>query len=327
MTAPAWLIAGREFRAYTATASFWVALAVGPLALGGALMLAGHRAPAPASLTLTEDSAGRTQARFSETFPLSAAGRREVLQLLEREGHPARPVVEAPAKPRGAVDTGALSRFALVMMLWMTLTGSLGMLLQAVVRERSNRALESLLAAARPWDIVLGKIAGVGGVSLLVVTAWLGSSLALASLTPGSGSVMAAALHGFAQPAGLLRAGAIYVLAFGFYGFVTVAIGARARDNADAQNLARPMFAVLLAVFFAALFSAGGAGGLAWLVYIPPFTPFLLLMGPHSAPVEFAALSGLGIATGLAALLAVKTLKLDFETSSLRALFLARPKS
>src|SRR5206468_8253804 len=39
MSPPLWLIAGREFRAYTATASFWVALAIGPLAMSGVLGL------------------------------------------------------------------------------------------------------------------------------------------------------------------------------------------------------------------------------------------------------------------------------------------------
>lgn len=329
MTSPAWLIAGREFRAYASTASFWIALGVGPLALGGALLLTGHDAPAPAtqSLTLVRDAAGRTEARFSETFPVSPAGRREVLKVLEREGRLGGPVIEAPAKPPPAVNAGAISRFALVMMLWMTLTGSLGMLLQAVVRERSNRALESLLAAARPSDLVLGKVAGVGGVSLLVVTAWLGSSLALSGVAPASRGIVTAVLHGLAQPADLLRAGGIYILAFAFYGFVTVAIGARARDNADAQNLARPMFAVLLAVFFAALFSTGGARGLDWLLYVPPFTPFMLLLGSHGPQAQVAALSGLGLGTTIAAMLAVQALKLDFEAPSLRGLFPVRPKT
>lgn len=329
MNLPARLIAGREFRAYTTTASFWIALAVGPLALGGALLLTGHGAPASptASLTLTRDSAGRTQARFSETFPVSPEGRQQVLRILEREGRLSGPVFEAVEKPRAPADPAAISRFGLVMMLWMTLTGSLGMLLQAVVRERSNRALESLLAAARPWDIVLGKVAGVGGVSLLVVAAWLGSSLVLSGLAPSSRGIVAAVLHGLAQPVELLRAGAIYVLAFTFYGFLTVAIGARARDNADAQNLARPMFAVLLAVFFAALFSTGGARGLDWLLYVPPFTPFMLLLGSHGPQAQVAALSGLGLGTTIAAMLAVQALKLDFKAPSLRGFFPVRPKT
>ncbi len=40
MMAPIWLIAEREFRTYVATLSFWAALAIGPLAAGGGLLLA-----------------------------------------------------------------------------------------------------------------------------------------------------------------------------------------------------------------------------------------------------------------------------------------------
>src|SRR4051812_16022049 len=47
MNAPIWLIAEREFKAYAATFSFWVALAVGPLVMVGVLALAGLAATAP----------------------------------------------------------------------------------------------------------------------------------------------------------------------------------------------------------------------------------------------------------------------------------------
>ena len=306
------LIAEREFRAYAMTASFWVALAMGPLLMAAALLLSGGHgsaaAPPTATLTLTQDPAGTVTAQFGQGFPLSAQGRAQFVDILQRDGrlHGAVRVVEE--KPKSSLDPEALRRFALLMMLWMTLAGSLGMLLQAVVRERSNRALESLLAAARPADVVFGKLLGVGAVSLLVVSAWLGGSAAMGALAPASGGAVAVLLQGLAHPAVLLRAGAIYVLAFGFYGLTTVAIGALARDNADAQNLARPMFATLLVVFFTALASTAGAHSLTWLVYIPPFTPFMLLIQPQAAGVEFVALDLLAAATVLAGWLAVRAL-------------------
>jgi len=308
------LIAGREFRAYAMTASFWVALAVGPLLMGAALLLSGGQgagaAQPAATLTLTQDRSGAVTAEFGEGFPLSVQGRAQFADLLRRDGkiHGAVRVVEP--EPKSNIDSDALRRFALLMMLWMTLAGSLGMLLQAVVRERSNRALESLLAAARPADIVFGKLLGVGAVSLLVVSTWLGSSAAMGALAPSSGGTVASLLQGLADPAVLLRAAAIYVLAFGFYGLATVAIGALARDNADAQNLARPMFATLLVVFFTAMASTAGAHSLAWLVYIPPFTPFMLLIQPQPAGVELVALDLLAAATVLAGWLAVRALRL-----------------
>ncbi len=336
MTPPAILIAGREFRAYVATASFWVALAVGPLAVGGAMALSaagGPPRPAPitvqsqdpvlatsamaalveagrlegrrygpatgaattASLRLRRSPDNGVTAQFSANFPLSLTGQALVERTIERDllaqRLPSRGVVDPGPRVREVrvptktpVDAGALSRFCLVMMLWLTLTGSLGMLLQAVVRERANRALEGLLASARPWEIVLGKLSGVGAVSFLVLAAWLGSAAALAGLTPGGSGVMAAVVTTLAAPAALIRTALLYVLAFAFYGLVTVALGASARDSAAAQNLARPMFAVLLAAFFAALAAvSGAAGSLSWLVYAPPFAPFMMLLTPPTA--------------------------------------------
>jgi ABC-type Na+ efflux pump permease subunit len=294
------LIAGREFRTYVATTSFWIALALGPLILGGALTLgAGLRqAPPSASLTLTSRHGG-AEAVFSENFPLSDAGRREVAGIIAREAGMTRPIAISEPAPMKLRATG-LTRFTLVLLLWLPLVGSLGMLLQAVVRERANRALETLLAAAPAHEIVLGKLAGVGAVSALVVGAWLAPAAALGAIAPGAAGVGSVVLRGLADPMMLARAAALYVLGFAFYGLATIAIGATARDNAGAQNLARPLFAILLAAFFASMAMVQG-GGPAWLAYVPPFTPFALLMSPQPAPVEgvaFGLLIGAAVAAG-----------------------------
>ncbi len=292
MNHPIWLIAGREFRAYVTTASFWLALAIGPLLTGGA-MLAQRTPPAAQEQLVIAAGAGGWEARFSEDFPLSPAGRAQVLQVLRGEGQA---VQAAPARaPREAAD---LSRLLLVLLLWVTLVGSLGMLLQAVVRERANRALEILMSAARPLDVVLGKVLGVGAVSVLVIGAWLAAPAAAAMSAPGPAL---GALAAFADPWVLLRAAVIYGLAFGFYGFLTVAAGVMARDSADAQNLARPMFAVLLVAFFTTMAAAAGAAEkTAWLTFLPPFTPFMLLVRPAPPAVEAVAIAELALATVLA---------------------------
>ena len=188
-------------------------------------------------------------------------------------------------------DAGAaLVRLGLVLVLWTTLTGSLGMLLQATVRERANRSLESLLSAATPMEIVIGKLLGIGAVSVLVLGAWLGSSLGLASLTPASSS-MGDALAALVDPVALLRTAALYLLAFGLFGMATIAVGSVAQDSAGAQNQARPMFAVLLVVFFVCIQSVmGGGSPPAWLVYLPPFTPFVLLLEPVGATTQVVAI-------------------------------------
>ena len=63
MTHPALLIAGREFRTYAGTASFWIALAVGPMIMGGALALTGGAKPPPPSASLVLHQVGRASCR------------------------------------------------------------------------------------------------------------------------------------------------------------------------------------------------------------------------------------------------------------------------
>ena len=366
---PIWLIAERELRTYVATASFWIALAVGPLLMAGMLALAavGATAQAPpiVSISTAEPALSRSAAAavveaaategrrlrvvdrraapalvirrsgdgsldtsFGDGFPLSPSGRALVVRTLERSemirqlklAGTTAPAMRAtnvrmdtPVHPRVVADPQALSRLALVMALWLVLTGSLGMLLQAVVRERSNRALESLLASAEPWQIVCGKLAGVGAVSMLVLAAWLGSGAAVMGFAQGDSAARALALS-LGSSATLARAGLVYILAFTFYGSVTVALGAVARDSADAQNLSRPMFAVLLAAFFAVLFAAlGAAPAAAWLIYLPPFTPFMLLLsapGTLSPWTEATALGLLAASSAAAAMVAARSITL-----------------
>jgi ABC-type Na+ efflux pump permease subunit len=313
------LIAGREFRTYVATLSFWLSLAIAPLGGGIALMLTpGPPAPLLISIQATDGDlrrqaqaalaeAGKLEGRtfafakdgaavtliarsarlldmnFSAGFPLSPSGRVLAARTIEREAsrRAASPVLEIHESQDAASkgpDVAGLARFATMTMLWLTLTGSLGMLLQAVVRERANCSLETLLAAVAPRQIVAGKILGIGTVSLLVLAVWLGSVFVLSSLQPADAGLAPAILANMARSSLLLRDAAIYVCAFGFYGALTVMLGALARDSAGAQNAARPMFVVLLVAFLAALLSVSRSASLDWLIYLPPFTPFLLLV-------------------------------------------------
>jgi len=357
MASPIFLIAEREFRTYVATWSFWLSLAVAPLAAAVALFFLGGspammhvridtggdtllsqgatRAIGEAarlenrSIIVTRDGArasfSRADARtivvrFDPNFPLSPVGRALAMRLLERDASQTAGAALLQVSDRSVplpthLDREALVRLITMAMLWLTLTGSLGMLLQAVVRERANRALESLLAAARGRQIVLGKILGVGAVSMLVLLVWFGFAAAL-SVFAAKGPT--AAIATLSNPLYLLRVGVIYLCAFAFYGSITVALGALARDSAAAQNLARPMFVVLLIGFLAALSSFNSSTGPGnWLVFLPFFTPFLLLALPS-------------VAVPLQCVLLLALLALSFATATLAAAFLnntAEPQS
>lgn len=355
MIRPILLIAEREFRTYVATLSFWLSLAIMPLAGGILLLLStGHAAETAISISGTDaqmvHSAGQAlrqagqmegrslavgqgrdtlaisipmrgivEMRYSKDFPLSSSGRALVARTLERdiarEHAPTMILDVRETLVDTTPDIDRLSQLTATMMLWLTLVGSLGMLLQAVVRERANRALESLLAAARAWQIVAGKMLGIGMVSFLILCCWLGSVFAYSFFLPPEAGLVPAILVKLAEPLALLRAVVIYVCAFAFYGSMTVALGATARDSAAAQNLVRPMFVVLLAAFFVVLLGSGSA--MSWLIYLPPFTPFMLLTARANAIAPFfqvILLCGLLVSAAIIVLVASRLLSVAPQT-------------
>ncbi len=355
---PAWLIAEREFKFYVATASFWIALAIGPaLMLGASFVVPATLKPdAPSQIAIDASDPGlRTQAiealvaagklegrafivaasprpaprlelrrvggqsieaRFGAGFPLTSAGQTLVLRTLERDAaradaERATLTVRLVPPPSAPARTSPMAgRLVLVIMLWLTLTGSLGMLLVAVARERANRALECLLAAARPWQIVLGKLSGVGAVSLLVLASWIGSATIAGSAAPGGAHLMRSLFADLANPAAIAGAVGVYLLAYVLYGLAVVAVGAAAQDTAAAQNWSRPIFAVLLAVFFTSLAAASGAEGVGWLTFAPPFTPFLLLLTQPSPWIALAGAALVAVTAAAAGSLAVHGLQI-----------------
>ncbi len=362
------LLAEREFTAYVASITFWVALALGPVSMAAMLALA-QLSPGPAgppvsvvaidapdatvratavdAISALEALAGTPITISPERAPtriivqrrqgqltLEITGRQSLpplaraflldrIALRERDeksrpgNAPPAPLDLTPSSPPGmsaSPDPGAVKRvgaFALATILWMTLTGSMGMLLQAVVRERANRGLESLLALARPIEIIIGKLAGVGAVSALVVGAWLGAGAALAVLGPHTNGLPGALMSGMTDPAALARSAGAYLMAYLLYGLATVAIGSTAGDTAAAQNLSRPLFAVLVVVFFVITATMSGTSAIVrWLVYVPPFTPFLLILESYNWIEQSLAIVLLLLAILAAATAAQKTARL-----------------
>jgi ABC-2 type transport system permease protein len=203
-------------------------------------------------------------------------------------------------------EPAVILRFLLALFLWLALVTTLGMLLQAIVRERTSRSLETLMASVRPTELIVGKMIGVGGVTAAVMASWLLSlAIGASALLKGQlGPLAQGLLHAAADPWLMLQAVLLFVSGFSFYGALIAVIGALARDEPGAQNLARPLFGVLLMIFFAAL----AAGCLrmnppAWLAWIPPFAPFLLLLKPTLLPPAAWAPVLTGIFAAAAALI------------------------
>ncbi|RSM42945.1 ABC transporter permease [Amycolatopsis balhimycina DSM 5908] len=118
------------------------------------------------------------------------------------------------------------------------------MVAQGVVEEKSSRVVEILLASVRPWQLLLGKVIGLGlvGLTQLVILGAVGLGAATAT------GVFT--LSGFATGAvlwGLLW----YLLGFLLYATIYGALGSLVSRQEDTQSVVGPLNIILVVGFIA----------------------------------------------------------------------------
>ncbi|MEA5358900.1 ABC transporter permease [Amycolatopsis sp., V23-08] len=116
------------------------------------------------------------------------------------------------------------------------------MVAQGVVEEKSSRVVEILLASVRPWQLLLGKVIGLGLVGLTQLVILTAAGLIAATAT----GVLS--LTGFATGA-LLWGLLWYLLGFLLYAMIYGALGSLVSRQEDTQSVVGPINVVLIIGF------------------------------------------------------------------------------
>ncbi|WP_414637157.1 ABC transporter permease [Actinophytocola sp.] len=160
----------------------------------------------------------------------------------------------------------------IIALLYVSLVFYGNLLAQGVIEEKSSRVVELLLATVRPWQLLAGKVLGLGLVGLIQLAVLGVAGLTLASVTgvltiPGSatGSVLW----------GLLW----YLLGFALYATVFAAVGSLVSRQEDAQPVIMPVTLVLLVAFvlgFSVLARNAASTASTVLSLVPLLSPVLM---------------------------------------------------
>jgi ABC-2 type transport system permease protein len=118
------------------------------------------------------------------------------------------------------------------------------MVAQGVVEEKSSRVVEILLASVRPWQLLLGKVIGLGLVGLTQLVIIGAAGLVAASVTG------VFTLSGFATGA-LLWGLLWYLLGFLLYATIYGALGSLVSRQEDTQSVVSPLNIILIVGFVA----------------------------------------------------------------------------
>ncbi len=183
-----------------------------------------------------------------------------------------------------AADTGRQwAPPAFVYLLWIAVFTSAQMLLTNTIEEKSNRIIEVLLSSVSPFQLMTGKIFGIGATGLTIITFWVLSFLGGIKIAPVVSGGIVSPPDFMAQIAGdpFFLASFLFYFLGGFlmYAAILVGFGSVCNSLKEAQNLMQPVFILLIVPLLAMIpITQDPNGTLAkFLSYVPFFTPFVMM--------------------------------------------------
>jgi len=159
--------------------------------------------------------------------------------------------------------------------------------MRGVLEEKSSHVIEVIISTVKPFELMLGKILGIGAVGLTQFLIWA----ALMAAISAPGAAAAVGISGIelpAVPAQLLVFFVVYfVLGFLLYGTLYAGIGAAFDTEQEAQNFQGivTMFLIVPLVLMMQILNQPDGTLSVVLSLIPFFTPMLMFLRMTLAPV------------------------------------------
>ena len=125
--------------------------------------------------------------------------------------------------------------YFLAIFLIVTIFSTSGFLLQSVSQEKTSRVIEVILSSVTSWELLLGKVIGLGLLGLTRVVIWLGSAFALSG---GAVVMLGFAMSLATRPEILILSGVYYLLGFFVFAILMAASGAVGTTQQEAQQVA-----------------------------------------------------------------------------------------
>ena len=183
------------------------------------------------------------------------------------------------------------------------------MVLQSVSEEKSNRIVELMVSSVKPFQLMMGKIIGIGLVGVFQVLIWaviIASVMAIGGTMPGVamfGSGDMTAMQGADMDAGmkifaiisqlpLLEIISLFVLYFvgGYllYASILAALGASVNDQQDTGQMMMPVMIVMVFAFYVGFYSSMNPDGpmAFWCSFVPFTSPIVMMVRiPFGVPL------------------------------------------
>ena len=173
---------------------------------------------------------------------------------------------------RGAAFAGAILLYISIIMFGQFVA-------MGTVEEKQNRVVEVILARVRPWQVLVGKVVGIGVLGLLQLAIFAGAAYISAQLADLPDIDVAAI--GLPIIASLFF---WFILGYTFYAFLYAAVGSTVSRQEDLQGAIMIPIVLIMPGYLLAIFAAENPEALLPTVasWLPPWAPFVM-------PVRMAA--------------------------------------
>ena len=203
---------------------------------------------------------------------------------------------------------GPLTGQALVIFLFMAIILYGQWVAMSVAEEKSSRVMEIVLNAASPFELLAGKVVGVGSLGLTqyaiaIVPAAITLMLQdrIAAIVLGESAAAAAPSASGLTPEILASFAVLFVLGFLLYAVLYAAAGSLVSRMEDINSVVAPMTLVGMVGYFIAVYTSSGLipGDSGWVIvlsYVPFLSPYLMLSRVTTGlagPLDLALASGL----------------------------------
>ncbi|MDR2119487.1 MAG: ABC transporter permease [Tannerella sp.] len=184
--------------------------------------------------------------------------------------------------------TGTIS--TVIIYMFILLYGA--MVMQGVIEEKTSRIVEIMVSSVRPFELMAGKIIGIGLVGLTQIVLWgimIGIMLAAGGLfLPPSTQEWTAVLQSFDFAETISYFIIYFAGGYLLYASVFAAIGAAVSAPEDTQQFMAPITVLLVFAMYVGIFSAGNPDSAVafWCSLIPFTSPVVMMMRiPFEVPL------------------------------------------
>jgi len=161
--------------------------------------------------------------------------------------------------------------FFFMYLIFMGIVGTGQHMISSVIEEKTSRVIEVLLSALSPFQLMAGKIIGLGGIGLTVVSLWAGAAYLTARWQGLSIDITAELALYFAI---------YYILGFLLFSSILAAVGSICNTIKETQSLMMPImmvFIIPLLSWFKIVQSPDGTLARVF-SFLPPLTPMVMIL-------------------------------------------------